>query len=187
MNYLVAKGDSFASVAKHFDTTVNVIREMNDLPGGALTVGTGLRVPSPGITLPPKVLMAALRVDRPERSARRPHVHIVRRGDSLMSIARRTGVDVNALAVMNNMRPGDPLRAGQRIKLSRGSSASASGGVAVAPRKVMYTVRDGDTLRQIAKLFQVSVTQIMSWNGIVSHASILPGQKLTIRVASRRG
>jgi membrane-bound lytic murein transglycosylase D len=186
-SYTVAKGDSFASIAKRFDTTTDVIREMNDLPTGALTVGTDLRVPAAGISLPPKVLLAALRVDRPERSARRPHVHVVRRGDSLWSIAHRTGMDVNKLAVMNGMRPGDPLRAGQRIKLSNRNDSSSHGGTAVAPRRVTYTVRNGDTLAQIARLFQVSVKEIVSWNGTIAHSSLLPGQKLTIRVSSRRG
>ena len=58
---------------------------------------------------------------------------------------------------------------------------------AAAARKVTYTVRAGDTLTQIAKLFQVSVREIMAWNGIGSHTGIAPGQKLTIRMASRRG
>ena len=50
-----------------------------------------------------------------------------------------------------------------------------------------YIVRAGDTLRQIAKLFQVSVGQILGWNGMSSATQILKGQKLTIRVASRGG
>ena len=54
-------------------------------------------------------------------------------------------------------------------------------------RKVTYTVRNGDTLTAIAKLFQVSVNQIMSWNGIASHNRITPGQKLTIRMSPHRG
>jgi len=92
-------------------------------------------------------------------------------------------MDVNKLAVMNGMQPGDPLRAGQRLRLSGGESGSGSGS---ASRRVTYTVRNGDTLAQIAKLFQVSVKQIMAWNGIASRAALSPGQKLTIRVASRR-
>jgi membrane-bound lytic murein transglycosylase D len=186
--YTVVRGDSVVSVARRFNTTVGVIREMNDLPTGGLTVGTDLRVPASGITLPAKVLLAAARVDGHDRSSRRPHVHVVRRGDSLYSIARRTGIDVNALAVMNNMRPGDPLRTGQRIRLSTRGPTTGSGYASLAgPRKVTYTVRNGDTLTQIARLFQVSVNQIMAWNGIATRSSILPGQKLTIRVVSRRG
>jgi membrane-bound lytic murein transglycosylase D len=183
--YTVGRGDSVVSVAKKFNTTPNVVREMNDLPAGPLTVGSDLRVPSPSASLPAKVLLAAARVDGRDRSARRPHVHIVHRGDTMWSIARRTGMDVNKLAVMNGMQPGDPLRAGQRLRLSNsgsgGRSASASG-----PRKVTYVVRAGDTLTQIAKLFQVTVKDIMAWNGI-GRSGISAGQKLTIRMSSRRG
>jgi membrane-bound lytic murein transglycosylase D len=181
--YTVARGDSVISVAKKFKTTPNVVREMNDLPTGPLTVGTDLRLPSPSSSLPAKVLLAAARVDGRDRSARRPHVHVVRRGDTMWSIARRSGMDVNKLAVMNGMQPGDPLRAGQRIRVSSGEARGHSSGSA---RKVTYVVRAGDTLTRIAKLFQVSVKEIMAWNGIGSHG-ISAGQRLTIRMSSRRG
>jgi len=189
--YTVRRGDSVITVAKKFNTTPNVVREMNDLLTGPLTVGTDLRVPAATISLPAKVLLAAARVDGHDRSARRPHVHVVRRGDTMWSIARRTGMDVKKLAVMNGMRPGDPLRAGQRLKLSSGDSSRvrasmASAATASASRKITYVVRAGDTLTQIAKLFQVTVKEIMSWNGIGSHASISTGQKLTIRMGNRR-
>jgi len=111
-------------------------------------------------------------------------VHVVRRGDTMWSIARRTGMDVNKLAMMNGMQPGDPLRAGQRLRLSNSDSGGRS---AATARKVTYTVRAGDTLTQIAKLFQCSVKEIMAWNGIGSRSGISAGQKLTIRMTSRRG
>lgn len=183
-HYTVRRGDSVASVARRFKTTVNVVRELNDLPTGALTVGSDLRVPTANVELPPKVVLAAARVDGRVRNARRPHVHFVRAGagDSLWAIARRSGMDVNTLASMNGMRPGDTLKAGQRIRLS--ARARASDGESSA-RRVTYIVRVGDTLTQIARLFQVSVSQILAWNGMSSH-SIVAGQKLIIRVASRR-
>jgi membrane-bound lytic murein transglycosylase D len=183
--YTVGRGDSVISVAKKFNTTPNVVREMNDLPAGPLTVGADLHVPSSSYSLPAKVLLAAARVDGRDRSARRPHVHVVRRGDTMWSIARRTGMDVNKLAVMNGMQPGDPLRAGQRLRLSNSDSTARS--ASSGSRKVTYVVRAGDTLTQIAKLFQVSVKEIMAWNGIGSRSAISAGQKLTIRLSSRRG
>ncbi len=184
-HYTVRHGDSVVSVARRFKTTVNVVRELNDLPTGPLEVGADLRVPTANVELPPKVVLAAARVDGRVRFARRPHVHFVRAGagDSLWAIARRAGIDVNTLASMNGMQPGDTLKAGQRIKLS--TRSRSSGGSASAARRVTYTVRAGDTLAQIAKLFQVSVSEILAWNGMASH-SLVPGQKLTIRVASRR-
>jgi membrane-bound lytic murein transglycosylase D len=197
--YTVKKGDSVASVAKKFGTRIDVIRQLNDLPSGPLTVGLDLRVPAAGVTLPPKVMLAAARVDgKRDRSLRgRRHVHIVRRGDSLWSIARRSGVDVNTLAMMNGMQPGDTLRAGQRLQLTKAKSSSSAASPsrkatlastqALGVRPVTYTVRKGDTLTAIARLFQVTVAQIINWNDLGPQKYLKPGQKLTIRVSSSRG
>jgi membrane-bound lytic murein transglycosylase D len=194
-HYTVRKGDSVVSVAKHFDTSVNIIRELNGLPAGRLTVGTDLRIPSStAVQLPAKVVLAAARVDgkvRENRRERRIRIQTVHAGESLFSIARRHHMSVTALASLNGMRAGDSLRAGQRIRFSSTtttvSRASNSASHSSSARRVVYVVRAGDTLRQIAKLFQVSVTEILSWNGLSSGAHVLKGQKLTIRVASRGG
>jgi membrane-bound lytic murein transglycosylase D len=194
--YTVKKGDSVASVAKKYGTKVEVIRELNDLPTGTLVVGTDLRVPSSALTLPPKVVLAAARVDgkRGALNRGRQHVHVVRRGDTLWAVAQRSGMDVKTLATMNNMQPGDKLRAGQKLMLtstvattnSRSKLAASSSTSRAASGPVTYVVRAGDTLYAIAKLFQVTVKQITAWNDL-EHAGIRPGQKLTIRVSSRGG
>lgn len=189
-HYTVHKGDSVVSVAKHFSCSVNVIRDLNGLPAGRLTVGTDLRVPSASaMQLPAKVMLAAARVDgkvRVNRNERRVRVQVVHAGESLWSIARRHGINVNTLASMNGMRPGDSLRAGQKIRLSA-SNTVPRGSASSAGRRVVYVVRHGDTLRQIARLFQVSVKQILAWNGISSETHLAKGQKLTIHLASRGG
>ena len=175
--YTVKRGDSVASVAQHFNTTANVLRELNDLPDGHLTVGDDVRVPSDS-ELPAKVVLAAARVDGRVRG-HRPHVLVVRHGDTLYSIARRNRVDVGTLAALNGMQPDDPLRAGQRIKVT---SASRSSGHSRAHRHVLYTVRSGDTVAGIAQLFQCSVPQILAWNGLGPNPHIHAGQKLRIHV-----
>jgi len=90
---------------------------------------------------------------------------------------------VHTLATMNGLNPNEELRAGQKLRLSSVSGSRPTTGSA---RRVVYTVRTGDTLAQIARLFQVSVSQILSWNSMHSHSSIQAGQKLTIRLATRR-
>jgi membrane-bound lytic murein transglycosylase D len=181
-HYTVRHGDSVASVARHFNTTPSVIRELNNLPAGGLTVGDDLSVPGAAQELPAKVMLAAARVDGRGRWARRPHVQIVRSGDSLWAIARRHGMNVNTLALLNGMHPGDPLRAGQRIRLGGGGGESTH---TTRARRVVYTVRSGDTVAQIAQLFQCSVPQILAWNGLSSHTHIHAGQKLRIHLATR--
>jgi membrane-bound lytic murein transglycosylase D len=85
----------------------------------------------------------------------------------------------------------DPIRAGQRLVVSsRGPSASsAGGGRATASsgsgRQVTYTVRRGDTLYGIARLLQVTVRELLGWNGMAPGNSIRPGQKLVAFVSSR--
>jgi membrane-bound lytic murein transglycosylase D len=181
-HYSVKRGDSIASLAQHFHTTVNVIRELNDMPTGGIAVGDDLRVPAAVTELPAKVMLAAARVDGRVRSVR-PHVQIVRRGETLWTIARRHGINVNTLALMNGLHPGDRLRAGQRIRLTSGTGGSSH----TARRRLVYTVRDGDTMTGIARLFQCSVPQLLAWNGLSSHSHIHSGQKLRIHLTSHHG
>jgi membrane-bound lytic murein transglycosylase D len=182
--YTVLPGDTLTSIARNFETTPNVIRELNDFRTGVLHPGDELRVPSAAAPLPPKVARAAALVDGRDRRGTRPNIHVVRRGDSLWAIARRHGMSVNQLAVMNGMQPSDTLRAGQKLRLKKSSSASGKSGSAA--RGMTYTVRRGDTLSRIARVFQVTVTQLASWNGISVKTPIRPGQKLTVRV-TRKG
>jgi len=178
-HYSVRRGDSLATVALKFHTSVNVLRELNDMPVGTIAVGDDLRVPGAMTDLPAKVILAAARVDGHGRGrVPRAHVQVVRRGDSLWTIARRTGVNVNTLALMNGLQPGDELRAGQRIKLSTDT------GGRVHRRHIEYTVRDGDTPSLIARLFQCSVPQLLAWNGLSSHSHLHTGQKLRIHLTS---
>ena len=181
-HYSVHRGDSLASVALKFHTSVIELREINDMPVGGISVGDDLRVPGKITDLPAKVMLAAARVDgRVRVRGSRAHVQVVRRGDSLWTIARRTGMNVNTLATLNHLQPDDPLRAGQHIRLSTDS------GGRVHRRHVEYTVREGDTVSLIARLFQCSVPQLLAWNGLSSHSHLRTGQKLRIHLTTRHG
>jgi membrane-bound lytic murein transglycosylase D len=182
----VKSGESVASIAKKYKTQAVVIRDMNQLENGApLMVGSELRVPTAVVNLPAKVMLAAARVDGgADRRGRRPTVHVVRSGDSLWRIAKRHRMDVATLARLNGMRPGDTLRAGQKLVLNtRASSGSrkttSTGG---SSRQVSYKVRNGDTLSRIAKVFGVTVGDLVSWNGISRNSTLRPGQRLTVNV-----
>lgn len=193
----VQPGESIASIATRYKTQPTVVRELNSINGNSLVVGSELRVPSGVTELPPKVMRAAARIDRGGSSMRtggkRPAIHVVRRGDSLWRIARRHKTDVRTLARLNNIGPGAKLRAGQKLVVSTrggdstvaaarssGTSKSSSGA-----RKVTYKVRRGDTLSHIARLFDVTVADIASWNSITPRTTIKPGQRITVQVKRR--
>ncbi|MEP7311103.1 MAG: LysM peptidoglycan-binding domain-containing protein [Pseudomonadota bacterium] len=194
--YNVRQGDTVASIAKQFGTSPQILRELNSMgAAGKLEIDTELRVPSAVTTLPPKVVLAAALVDRGgARAGRKGEVHVVRRGDSLWNIAKKNGMDVKTLAKLNGMSPNDTLRAGQRLKVGGTTAASRSGGLRPVSnadplpadgRRITYVVRRGDTLSGIARVLQVSVSNLLSWNDLTARATIKPGQKLVAFVRQR--
>ncbi len=194
-SYEVHKQDTIAGIAKQYATTPELLRHLNNLAANDKpVVGSTLMVPSATIQLPEKAMRAAALFDRPGRMSGRRYahrgLHVVRRGDTLFAIAHRLGTDVHTLARLNNMDVNDPIRAGQRLVVSsRAPAASPAGGRATASagsgRQITYTVRRGDTLYGIARLLQVTVRELLGWNGMESGSSIRPGQKLVAFVSSR--
>lgn len=182
--YTVRKGDTVNGVSARFGTTAEHLREMNGLgTATAIEAGSELRVPSAVKTLPPQVLQAAARVDnRGKRTRDIRAVHVVRRGDSLWSIARRHNMDVVTLATLNRIDPKDTLRTGQRLKLTSVSSTDGGGVVSSDGHRVTYVVQRGDTLSGIARTLRVSVTSLREWNDLPSKAMIKPGQRLVAYV-----
>lgn len=192
-HHIVRPGETLTTLANRYNTQPLTIRMLNGLGDGPLAPGTDLRVPSGTTELPAKVLRAAAIVDRPStaartKGARKPKVHVVRRGESIWAIARRNNIDPRTLMRINNKRPGDVLRAGERLVLSASGGKPPSGKQASsssAQRTLQHTVRSGDTLYRIARLYAVTVAEIASWNGISAGRTLKPGQKLTIRLPRR--
>jgi membrane-bound lytic murein transglycosylase D len=184
----VKSGDTLSTVARRYGVSVAVLKEINDVKATQLRPGEDLLVPANGAALHPKVALAAARVDgRAPPVNRSGRTHVVRRGDSLWTIARAYGVSVNSLATLNGMQPGDTLRAGRKIKVRGGSGASGPVVVAGNGEHMTYTVRRGDTLSHIARRFSVTVSQLLSWNGLSRHDQIMPGQRIVMFVAPSSG
>jgi membrane-bound lytic murein transglycosylase D len=187
--YAVRNGDTVNSIAKQFGTTADHLRDLNGLGSAtAIQVGSELRVPSAVSALPPKVAMAAARVDARAGPSRVRAVHVVRRGDTLSSIAKRHGMSVATLARLNGISQSRTIRAGQRLSISARGAAGPGTGTAQTTasdgRKVTYVVRRGDTLSGIARTLRVSITSLRSWNEL-EHDSLRPGQRLVAFVRRR--
>jgi membrane-bound lytic murein transglycosylase D len=203
-HYTVRRGDSIATIARRYVTKPDVIRELNDLGASDLPViDTVLRVPSPNIQLPEKAMRAAMLVDSPgrrlRRGGRRPNIHVVRRGDTLYALAQRLGTDVQTLAQANGIKAGARLHAGQKLRVGGSNSfvadATPSAGrsdpgtsvqaASDGGRRMTYIVRRGDTLYGIARLLQVTVNELMGWNGMSGERNLKPGQTLVAFVKTR--
>ncbi|MGO9931102.1 MAG: LysM peptidoglycan-binding domain-containing protein [Steroidobacteraceae bacterium] len=185
----VTRKETLAGIAKQYGVSAAVISKVNDLKGGRVTPGETLKIPQISGPLPDKVMLAALRVDRPEtdRGARRQRqiVYRVRAGETLSSIARRHGMPVSTLARLNNLGAQDTLVQGQRLVIKASARRYRDEGE-VSGRRVLYTVRSGDTVYSISRQFQVSVGQLKSWNGLNQRHQIKAGRRLVMYVEAGR-
>ncbi len=97
---------------------------------------------------------------------------VVRRGQTLASIARANGVrtravaDANGLALKSRLKPGTeliiPVPARPRLLTAR----HERGGDAPEGRRVRYRVKPGDTLVSIAAQYGTTVRELQTWNGL---------------------
>ena len=185
----VGRRESLPQIAKEYGTSVAVLEKINDLGGPHVSPGESLKIPQINGSLPDKVLLAASRVDRPQTDVpghkERQIVYRVRSGETLSSIARRNNIPVSTLARLNNMGTGDSLVKGQRLVIKASARRYRGEGVE-SGRRVLYTVRRGDTIFSISQQFQVSVAQLKVWNGINQHHQIKAGKRLVMYVDSNR-
>jgi len=96
-------------------------------------------------------------------------VHIVRRGETLSSIARSYGVDMWTLARFNGITNPNLVYVGQRLLIP----AQRSGGI-------VHVVKRGETLLGIALRYGVNAWTIARANGITNLNHIYVGQRLII-------
>jgi membrane-bound lytic murein transglycosylase D len=185
----VTRKETLAMIAKQYGTSVAVLSKINDLKDAKVTAGQTLKIPEISGQLPDKVLLAASRVDRPETDVggrkQRQIVYRVHAGETLSSIARRHGMPVSTLARLNNLGAQDTLVKGQRLVIKASARRFRDEGI-VSGRRLLYTVRSGDTVYSISRQFQVSVTQLKTWNGLNERHQIKAGKRLVMYVDSNR-
>lgn len=185
--HTIRSGESLLSIASRYNTTADLLREVNGIRGNLIRAGDTLTVPVAMQSLDGYSLSANNRIESKQnvsRSGQRVE-HKVRSGESFWSISRKYGVQVRELAAWNSMAPTDPLRIGQTLVVWSKSTAApvtASHGPADRMRTITYTVRRGDSLARIAGRFGVTVGQITAWNDISASDYLQPGQRLTLRV-----
>jgi membrane-bound lytic murein transglycosylase D len=210
--YRVRPGDTVTTLARKRGAPASAINKLNGIPGSKLPIGEEILLPASASVAPLRaglIIEGETAVPGLKRAGTR--VYVVRRGDTLYSIAKRHRMAVRELARLNGMRPGAPLHSGKRLLVqSKGGTAttvktaaasskktgarlaeagthgSKSTSKAEAARRVQYVVRRGDTLHQISRKFEVSVAQIQQWNRL-SGASIRPGQKIVIYLDNEYG
>ena len=151
--YIVQKGDTLYSVAMANNTTVDELKRINNLTSNILSTGQLLKIPS-----------ALL----PETT------YIVKKGDSLYSIANKYNTTVDELKRINNLTS-NILSIGQVLKLPSDKVSD----VEKEENTINYTVQKGDSLYSIARKYSTTIDKIKDLNNLTTNLLSI-GQVLLI-------
>ena len=182
-NYIVQPGDTLYSIARRSGMSLSTLLSINGLsqssiifPGQSLTVAqSDGRTVSAGYT-PSKTAAT---------STSTSGTYTVQAGDTLYSIARRSGMSLNTLLSINGLSQSSVIRPGQTLSLSGSASQTTAAPVSYQTTSTStgngtYTVKAGDTLYRIAYNHGISLTTLLSINGLSETSTIRPGQQLVV-------
>ncbi len=173
--YTVQKGDTLYSIATKYKTTPEKIINLNYLKNNTITPGQVLRIPE---------------MYTPESEMMVPNYtnYIVKKGDTLYSIARANNISVDTL-IKDNALTNNNLKIGQSLKIRIPTEEinvieecygpDYTPPVDTTPVVTTYTVVKGDSLYQIAKRFNTTASAIMNLNNL-PNTNLSIGQKLKI-------
>ena len=199
--YRVRKGDTIGHIAEWYECRAAEIRNWNDIPfGRPIYAGSRLSIwvdkedaqrlaGVDGMSRHDKNALAGMEQQQEEdatgSTAGDASHYLVRRGQTLDQIARENNISVEQLKRWNNLRT-SRIYAGQTLVLyaDAGSMKLETADHVDSPTRqekgyVVYIVKKGDTLWDIANLHQVPENDIRKWNKIRRNR-IYAGQELRI-------
>ena len=103
--------------------------------------------------------------------------HVVSEGDTLWSLARKFGVSEKKIEDINNLSDGSVLKIGQVLNIG---NKNIYRNIESKKRTILYSVKQGDNLSKISKLFNVSIKTIKQDNDNLD--VLRPGQILKITI-----
>jgi len=177
----IKSGESLGVIAKHYKTTIAVIKEANALGSNSIRAGRHLLIPiASGVPSSyPMTASQRLATRQNKKQSGSKKIHTVVAGDTWWDIANAHKVDVKKLTRWNGKAPGDTLSLGQKLVIWTKDKKTGS---SKTVRTVNYKIRSGDSLWKVSQKFNVSVAQLREWNGLSDRTLLKPGQNLTLYV-----
>ena len=114
--------------------------------------------------------------------------HQIQPGDTLSEIAEIYGVSVNTLARYNGIADPNSIFIGEDIAIPAADGGQSADVSAPAVTSATYTVRDGDSLWDIASSLGTTVEQLLSANPQISDPSLIRiGDVLNVPAVGGKG
>ena len=164
----VRHGETLSVIARKYRTSVRSIMRANNLRrSNYIVAGKRLKIPQRGYRKP-----SVRKFQRPTNG--HAVIHIVRKGDSLYTIARKYGTTTKKIQELNNLAT-TMLIKGQTLTIfPRKNDPPAVNGLTT------YEVRPGDSPFLIAQRHQMPLNRLLYLNRLYPGSKIFPGQKLYI-------
>lgn len=154
IEYIVEEGDDLYTIADRFNTTVNRLKQINNLSSNTLYPG--------------QILIIEPLDDKNEGLI----TYIVRFGDTVEEIAKRYNSDIQQIKDLNNLDDSE-LQIGQVLVIPVISTENDN------DNYIRYIVKDGDSLYRIAKKFNTTVDELKKLNKLNSNLLKI-GQELIV-------
>jgi len=187
ITHKVTKGDTLWSITKQYNISLESILALNNIKDkDTLSIGQIVKIYQDNL------------------SAADYAMHIVKKGDTLWSIARQYNLSLDLILATNNIANSELISIGQEMKIpshknavaetnivnqavvnendSNNSNSSISNNIN-PPEKaepIVYTVKAGDNLWNISRKYGVSVEVIIDVNNLRDKDLLSLGQKLEI-------
>ena len=162
---VVKPGETLSEIAERYGTSVQRLMQLN-----------GMRSPQD--------IWAGSRIQVPGAGGSNPGSgnYTVKPGETLSEIAERYGTSVQRLMQLNGLRSAQDLWAGSRIQVPGAGSARTSTGARTTTVNANYTVKQGETLSELAERYGTSVKRLMELNNLGSAQDLWAGSRIQVPV-----
>jgi membrane-bound lytic murein transglycosylase D len=183
--HYVRSGESLGLIAQKYRCSVRSLKSWNNLRSSRIYPGQKLVVYAPGYT--GKRTATASTSKSTNTNGRTKDYHIVKSGENLGLIAKKYKCSTSDLKKWNNLR-GNTIQPKQKLIVYAPTKKPAKTASTKTTSKngnnyVYHTIRKGDTLWDIAKLYEgVTVDEIRKLNHINNSKRLKPGDKLKVQL-----
>ena len=165
LTYTVKAGDTVSSIARKFQLSTNQLLQLNNLDAKTLIV--------PGQKLK---LVANAVVPASQAKANAATVHVVKRGETVQSIAKKYSISITTVLSINKLSAKAIIFPGQRLLIG---SVIPKAAKPITPQT--HTVQSGETLASIANFYGLELNTVLSANGFSESSLVYGGQKINLK------
>ncbi|MBP6550426.1 MAG: LysM peptidoglycan-binding domain-containing protein [Flavobacterium sp.] len=117
VEYIVKKGDNLGSISKKYGSSVDDLKQWNNLSNNNIALGKSLIVAKSEVAVESKAVAETYKKNLASSSKSKNYDYLVQKGDSLYSISKKSGVSIADIKKWNNI-DGEELKPGMKLKIN---------------------------------------------------------------------